>query len=215
MAQMHTNLMGAAGLQADINPCKAGTDGLGDLIMGHGPLAALLDHGLAQAVFGVPPDRRTDGPLHNIGQPVHKCVIDPIDTVNAELTGQMAMRGISFGGHHHPADLLIEPVNDARTHHAANPRQACTAMMQQCIDQRATRMAGGWMHDHAGRLNHDDDRLVFVENIKRDGFSRHRAGPDFRQIQVELFTGFDRMGRLTYHPVPVGNRTILDERCEP
>ncbi len=61
---------------------------------------------------------------------------------------------------------------------AADAGETRAAMGDQRVDERAVRMAGARMHDEAGRLVDDDQRVVLVENVERDGFAfglrRHR-----------------------------------------
>ena len=47
-------------------------------------------------------------------------------------------------------------------------------VMEQRVDQRAAGVAGGRMHDHAGRLVDDDEVGVVEEDLERQIFRQRR-----------------------------------------
>jgi hypothetical protein len=51
-------------------------------------------------------------------------------------------------------------------------------MVQKCIDESPTGMAGGRVHDHPGRFVHNEKPLILEDHIDRDLFRdrEHRLG---------------------------------------
>src|SRR5262249_50808595 len=68
-----------------------------------------------------------------------------------ELFRQAFVRAVVLGHHHQARGVLVEPVHDAGTPLAADARQACAAVRDQGVDQRAGPMPGARMHHDAFR----------------------------------------------------------------
>ncbi len=88
-----------------------------------------------------------------------------------ELLGERAVRLVGLGHDQQPARVLVEAVHDAGPRHAADARQALAAMGDQRVDERAVRVARARMHDEPRRLVDDDQRVVLVDHVERDGFA--------------------------------------------
>ncbi len=71
---------------------------------------------------------------------------------------------------HDAGGILVEPVHDARARDFGETR----IEMQQRILQRAARLAGARMDDQSDRFVDDENVGIFVADIERDGFRRHR-----------------------------------------
>ena len=82
-----------------------------------------------------------------------------------ELAGQLGVRAIVLGHHHQARRPAIEPMDDAGPQLAADAAQVVD-LVQQRVDQRAAGVAGGGMHDHAGRLVHHDEVRVLVDDVE-------------------------------------------------
>lgn len=63
------------------------------------------------------------------------------------------------------ARLAVEAMDNSGTQIAAECRQS-SEPMQQSVGERASRMAGSRMYDHAGGLVHSDYVLVLVKNFE-------------------------------------------------
>ena len=83
---------------------------------------------------------------------------------------------IVLGDDHHARGALVQPVHDARPQLAADAAEI-RHVVEQRVDQRARRVAGGRVHDHPGRLVHDDDVGVLVEDGEREILGRDLARP--------------------------------------
>ena len=93
---------------------------------------------------------------------------------------QPLVGGVGLGRHHHAGGLLVQAVDDAGPGHAADPRQAVAAVIEQGVDQGAGLAAGGRVGGHAGRLVDDDQIGVLVQHAQRDVF-RQGFGGDRRR----------------------------------
>ncbi len=86
-----------------------------------------------------------------------------------ELGGKAVVGLFGLGGDHDPGGVLIEPVDDSGAFDPADAAKALAAMMDEGIDQRAVLIAGGGVHDHASGLVDDDQMLVLIEDVQRNG----------------------------------------------
>ena len=136
-------------------------------------------HGAALAVRQVPGKGQVAAP-HRAGA-----------AVIGELRGQRLVRPVVLRHHHQPGGVLVEPVHDARAADAADPRQAGAAMGDQRIDQRAGLVAGAGMHDEALGLVDDNDVVILVDDIERDGFGPGFGGDRLRHIDCDRIAGGD------------------------
>ena len=89
-----------------------------------------------------------------------------------ELLGERAMRLVGLGDDQQPARVLVEAMHDAGPRHAADAGEAGAAMGDQRVDQRAGGVAGARMHHEAGRLVDDDERVVLIDDVERNGLAR-------------------------------------------
>ena len=110
----------------------------------------------------MPRDRRVDLALI-VGQPAaDDRVIPLVHLALLELRGQAKVRGVVLCGDEAAGGVHVQPVHDARPHHAADAAQAAGAVVQQRINQRAALMPVAGMSRHAGRLV-DNDEIVILE----------------------------------------------------
>ena len=88
--------------------------------------------------------------------------------------GELLVRRVVLGDDHQSRRAAIEPVHDAGPLLAADAAQVVD-VMEERVDERAARMPGGRVHDHAGRLVDDDEVAILVEDRQRQRFGlRHR-----------------------------------------
>src|SRR6266542_2917590 len=117
--------------------------------------------------------------------------------LSGELVTQDLVGLVVLGDDEAAAGLLVEAVHDTRAGHAADATEAAPAVMEQGVDQGVFLVAGGRMHDDAGRLVEDQQVVVFVENVERDvfglGIRRAGFGPvdGNRFARPRLMGGFD------------------------
>ena len=102
-------------------------------------------------------------------------VVNLFDFARGELFREREVRLVIFGDDEAAAGFLVEPVDDARSRHAADAAQRTFAMMQQRVDERVFLVPGGGMHDESGGFVDDEQRFVLEQNIERD-FFRLRLG---------------------------------------
>ena len=105
--------------------------------------------------------------------------------------------------------------------HDAGPQLAADAaqvgdVMQQRVDQRARRVAGAGVHDHARRLVDDDDIRVLVQDLERrrlglDGGRRRRRGVSTTMRSPSRTARLGFASRAATAHVPVGDQ-LLDLR---
>ena len=130
--------------------------------------------------FGTSPGKRQIAAPHRAGA-----------AVIGELRGQRLWAQVVLGRHHQPGGVLVEPVHDAGAADAADAGQACAAMGDQRVDQRAGLVAGGGMHDQALRLVDDDDVVVLVDDIERDSFPFGLRRGRWRHVDCDRIAGGD------------------------
>jgi len=66
-----------------------------------------------------------------------------------ELLGQAAVGGVGLGDQQHAGRVLVEPVHDARSFHAADPAQLALAVGEQRVHHGIRPGAHAGMHNHA------------------------------------------------------------------
>ena len=115
----------------------------------------------------MPRDRGINLPLF-IGQPPgHDRMVTLVHFAVLELFGEAKVGGVVLGRDDAAACVHVEPVNDPRAHHAADPAQAAGAVVQQRIDQRAALVAVARMGRHSGRLVDHDQVVVLEQHLQR------------------------------------------------
>ena len=123
-------------------------------------------------------DRRVDPPAGLHLAPDQRDVF-LLDLALVKLARQLLVRGVVLGDDHQPGGAAVEPVHDAGPLFAADAAQIVD-VVEQRVHQRAARVPGGRMHDHARRLVDDDEVVVLVEDRQRQRFGL-RLGVDRRR----------------------------------
>src|SRR5690606_3405607 len=103
----------------------------------------------ALAILGVPPDRPVDAALARARQPAYEGAVDPLDRVVGELRRESLMSEVGLGGDQYAGGPAVEAVDDSGPQDAADPGELAVAMVQQGVDQGATRVAGSGVDDQA------------------------------------------------------------------
>ena len=198
--QMHADLVGAAGVQGDMQPGDTSACRLHQAIVGERPLAALpapFNHGHALAVPWVAADGLVDLPLGG-RDAVYDGFIDALDGVDGKLAGKAVMRPIMLGDDQEAAHILVQPVDDARSLHSANTGKAVAAMSEQSMHQRALLMAGCRVDDEAcGFLEHQQ-MLVLVDDVEHRRLGLEGHGLELGNVDGQALTVFDPAAGLGY-----------------
>ena len=137
----------------------------------------------------VPADRQVDAaPL--LYQPPDESDIFLFHLPVRELPCELDVCPVVLGNHHHPGRAAVETVNDAGSQLAADAAQILN-MMQERVDEGTVRVAGGGMHDHAGRLVDHDEIRVVVKDIQGQRFRAWRRRGGRRDVDSHDVAGAD------------------------
>ena len=147
---MDADLVGPARL--DIHLQQGGNPvALADAPDGHGGPAPAALRGHPLAVRRVPSHGGLDPSAVRLRIPVNEGLVGLLHLMALELPGQPPVGLVGFGHHQQSGGLLVETVDDPGAQHAADPREIA-AVVQQGVDERPARMAGGRMDDHPRRF---------------------------------------------------------------
>ena len=106
--------------------------------------------------------------------------------------------------------MSFNAVDDARADGPADARQLPRAVVKQRVDERAVRVAGGRVHDHALRLVDNEQVVVLVHNVQRDVL-----GPGLDGLRVRQVDGVDFAGRhlilFVDGRTAAGHKPLLDQ----
>ena len=203
MGQMHADLMRAAGLQPAFDEARDRLAVGAGVALQHLPmrhrLAAALAHGALLTRFGAAVERRVDGAARLIGRTPDEGEIAALQTAFAfvgELLAERTMRCVGLGHDHEAAGVLVEPMHDARAFHAADAGETVAAMRDQRVDQRAGRVSRGGVDDQAGGLVDDNERVVLIDDIERNGLALRLSRFGRRQRDRDGVAGVDGAGGI-------------------
>ena len=129
-----------------------------------------------------------------------------------ELAGELLVRRVVLGDDHQARRAAVEPMDDARPLLAADAAQVVD-MVEQGVDERAARVARGRVHDHAGRLVHDDQVVVLVDDRQRERFGLRRRVDRLRHVDADLLPGLERAVGLGRASVDL-DVAVLDEALD-
>ena len=132
-----------------------------------------------------------------------------------ELRGQRAVGAIVLRHHHETGRVLVEPVHDPGPPLAADPRKAVAAMRNQRIDQRSGPVAGRGMNDEIAGFVDDDDVLVLVNDVERDGLGRRLGRLGRRNVEPDGGAAIDAVVRIADRLPVDRNGAGLDQDFEP
>ena len=180
----------------------AAAEGLDHAPMGHGLAALATQHRHLGAARRMTADRRIDGAVRAGRGAPYEREIAALELAGpamvGELLGERAMGPVGLGHHHQPARVLVEAMHDARPRHAADAREALAAMGDQRVDERAGRMAGAGMDHEPRRLVDDDERVVLVDHIERNGLAARLGRGGGRKVEREAVARFDPVFHVNY-----------------
>ena len=183
IGEMYPNLMGASGVELageerghrfSVPP----VEGLQYLPVGD-RFAPALAYGHLFACVRVPVYRCVHRAVGAVRQAPDKGQVAASHRAGAsvirKLRGQRLVRPVVLGGYHEAGGVLVESMYDAGAADAADAGQAVAAMRDQRVDERPGLVAGAGMNDQTLGLVDDDDVVVLVDDIERDGLARGSA----------------------------------------
>ena len=186
-AQVHANLMRAAGL--DRHPRQR--QRVAERARRARCASPLRGSRRARAdIFlrfdGIAADRRVD-PSSGLHDAPDERDVFLLDLAIAKLTRELLVRGVVLGDDHQARRAAIEPVHDAGPLLAADAAEIVD-VMEQRVHQRAARVAGGRMHDHAGGLVDDDDVAILIDDRQRQRLRLRRRIDRLRHVDGDLLS---------------------------
>lgn len=92
--------------------------------------------------------------------------------VGGELIGETMVGGVGFGDDQQAGCVFVDAVNDAGPFFATDAREVSAEVMEKGINQGAGVGARGRVDNHARGFVHDEEVVVFVDNVERDRFGK-------------------------------------------
>ena len=119
-----------------------------------------------------------------------------------EISGEGIHGKLRFRDDHHAGGVLIEPMNDTRTRHAANSFHV-GAVVQDGVYECSRIVAGRRVYDESGRLVDDKDVVIFEDDVERNVLRLRLGGHRWWNGDVDDIGFFDLGaglgGNLTIH----------------
>ena len=167
MRHVDADLMRAAGLEpaADVRVAAIARD---DLPVRDRAARALLRDGHFLAVGRVPADGRVNGARIFAHAAAHDGLVYARQAAVGKLSRQRQVRKVVFRDYQQPRRVLVDAVHDAGALLAADAGQRVAAAEHQRVYERAVRVAGGRVDDHAARLVDDQQIVVLVHDVDGD-----------------------------------------------
>ena len=165
------DLVGASRLQTAAHMGAARVPG-DDLTMGH-RAAAVRHHRHFLPVHRM----AADGGVHSAAVlfqvPHHHALVGPGQGVVLELGGELLVGIVVFRRDDEAGGVPVNAVDDTRPQFPADAGEGVPAVVEQGVDQRAVRVAGGRVDHQALGLVHHDDILILVDDVQRDVLGHH------------------------------------------
>ena len=155
--EMHTNLVGPAGLEANAD-VRMRAETLNDPVVGDRRLTVFV-HRHAHPVDAVPPNRRIDDASARQDANANGFVV-AFDLARSEHAHQRCMCLQGSGDQQQSARFFVQAMHDARS----RERRQLWIAVEQSVQKRAARIAGAGMDDETDRLVHHDKRRVLVHH---------------------------------------------------
>ena len=165
------DLVGAPGLQSALHIGIAGEP------LQHGPVGHRAP--AARHHRHLLPVRRVaaDGGVHRAAVlpeiPDHDAPVNPGQGVVLKLGGELLVGEVVFRRDEEAGGVPVDPVDDAGPQLPPDAGEGVPAVVEQGVDQRAVRVAGGRMDHQPLGLVHHDHVAVLVHHIQGDVLGRH------------------------------------------
>jgi len=175
MGRVHPNLVGPAGVQLDLQKTAMGP-GPHRSIPAAGRTPALRQDRHLMPGHRVPPDPAQPFPLRRPGNAFHKSQIPLPHFTAGKGVGQRPVRHVILRRHHHPARVLIQPVNDSRSLHTADSGKLAPTVVQQRRHQRPPPASTPRVNDHPRCLINHDKILILIKDLQGQFLRFHPVG---------------------------------------
>lgn len=222
MGEVDADLVGAAGLELT---GEQGGDRLAVLTrealdhppMGHGVTAALAHRHFLSGVR-MPVDRLIDGAAFPVRHAPDKGHVAAAHLAGAAMVGELRRQrlvgAVVLGGHHQSGGVLVEPMDNARPPDPADAGQACAAVGDQRVDQRAGLVPGGGMDHEVLRLVDDDDVVVLEHDVERDVLAFGLGGRGGGHVDCDRIARFDMISGVANRGRSHADLAREDQRLE-
>ena len=158
-----------------------------------GPAHAIVMHGHALTMLWMPRNGGADVAFGARHHATDDGEVDFLHRSPGKLIRERDMGFVILGHHQAAAGFLVEPMDDARSRHAADAAELPGAMMEERIDQRVRLIARRGMHHQTGGLVQNEQRVVFKNDIERDVFRLRFGGPGCGPFDLHDFAGARRV----------------------
>ena len=215
MGEVNADLMGASGLEPAFDQrsegLARGPETFQRAITGTRLLAAAAEHSHALAIKRVAADQSFDPAFRLAGRPPHHRMIGPLNGMGGKLLGQARHHLLGFGGHEKTGRVLVQAMDNAWTGNPAHPLQALPAMGDERVDKGSVRVARCGMDNKAGLLVDDDEMLVLIDHLQRDGLSYRLRHNRQGYGQLKNLCGFDSIIGVFYGLGPRADPSAGDQ----
>src|SRR5256885_12153685 len=164
--------MRASGVELDLDE-RGGAECLEDGPVGAGGACVCGfgggPRGHTNAVFRIARDGKFDAALCPGEFAVHEREIGLLQGARLKGFGKFGVSEIVFGDDYRAARVFVQPMNDAGPQRVTALRERLAAAEKR-VDERAARVPCSGVDRHASGLVNNDEVVVFVEDVERDGF---------------------------------------------
>ena len=185
---MHTNLVGASGLQLAFHQGII-SETLQNMIVRDRFTTVPMVNGLLLPVLFAAADGGIYGAAFFLDVAADNGGIFSGDGMHLQLLRQGLVRFVIFADHQKAGGIHIDAMHNAGALYAVDGGQICTAVMHNGIHKRAALMTVCRMHHHALRFIHDQKIIVLVYNIQRNVFRRNIQCFRRRNAQTDPIPG--------------------------
>jgi len=102
---------------------------------------------------------------------------------------------IAFGDDDRAASVLVQPMNDTGPQRITALRERLAAAEKR-VDERPGKIPRSGMDSHAGGLVDDDEVIVFVKHVERDGFGFRFERSARLRLHSDAFAAFEFLARF-------------------
>src|SRR6516225_4925446 len=124
------------------------------------------------------------------------------------------MGKVRLSDHQEAGRILVEPMDNSRPAYPADAREAVAKVGDQGVDERASPIAWGGMHDEPRRLIDNEQLFILVNDRERDvlrfRLSRHRRG----YVERDRCTRVNTVVRLNNRPTRDGDVAGENKRLQ-
>jgi len=170
--EVHADLMRAPGMKLDFKK-RGGAEFLKNCPVGARDAGVLQfagrTGGHSYAALEIACDGKLDSASRGGEFTLHESKIGFVDGARAEVFGKFGVSEIVFGNENGTAGVFVEAVNDTGTQKIFGLRERLAASEKR-VDERAARTPCSSVDGHSGGLIDDDEIVVLVENVERNGF---------------------------------------------